>query len=406
MRQYIIVPAGYEGFTTYVHADGEHRISGTNADMVVQIIADPTQSEWSTILYKLQGDPRSKINARILDGNCLDSIAKDWIPYINENKCQIIIDTSSESWGPIYENYDRRHNDEKINLHVILTEKAQYLGIDPTRVTWVTGDLNAEKYLVNFDGIKVKSYCAFYYQWSVSAPDNLIDFSKFDFLKEQEFNTNAVCLMRDSSKEHRLYTVNKIVNDDIRWHDIMTTMPQSLYNNTICDNFKHHYIYYRDTAVPYDWDNFRSHILKYYTHAPHTVPNDDIKQALHQSLFSLVSESDCQSGKMFITYSTFRAILAIRPFVIIGNSGILQQLKDWGFRTYASIVDETYDTEQDMYRRVSLAIDSLMAHKFQDLSRQERFDKVKDIAEYNRAHLINTLTIFHNEYLNLFKGGI
>ena len=133
------------------------------------------------------------------------------------------------------------------------------------------------------------------------------------------------------------------------------------------------------------------------------MPDDDIALAIHRSLFSLVSESDCQSGKMFITYTTFRAILSMRPFVILGNEGILRQLKQWGFKTYDSIVDESYDDEPDMYRRVSSAIDSVVSHKLQDLSMLERFDSIKDIAKYNYNHFMNTYASMRDEYLNLFN---
>ena len=389
MQHQIIIPEEYahEHYPTHLSIFNE--------------IDNPSEVEWSTILYILHGDPGSECNRNILNGDCLDSIPTDWIPYINNQSCQIIINTSSESWGPLY-NDDRRNNDEKIDLHYILTQKALTLGINYDMITWVTGDLNAEKYLQHYDGVKVKSYCTFFFQ-AMNA-ENLLDFSAVDFLDidEDTFNTIALCLMRDTAKEHRLYTIDKIYNDNLSAY-ITTTTPRILNDNTLCDNFKHHYFYYKDSVVPYDWDSFRSNILNHYTYAPHTVPDDDIALAIHRSLFSLVSESDCQSGKMFITYTTFRAILSMRPFVILGNQGILRQLKQWGFKTYDSIVDESYDDEPDMYRRVSSAIDSVVSHKLQDLSMLERFDSIKDIAKYNYNHFMNTYASMRDEYLNLFN---
>ena len=326
MQHQIIIPEEYahEHYPTHLSIFNE--------------IDNPSEVEWSTILYILHGDPGSECNRNILNGDCLDSIPTDWIPYINNQSCQIIINTSSESWGPLY-NDDRRNNDEKIDFSAV-----GFLDID-----------------------------------------------------EDTFNTIALCLMRDTAKEHRLYTIDKIYNDNLSAY-ITTTTPRILNDNTLCDNFKHHYFYYKDSVVPYDWDSFRPNILNHYT-----VPDDDIALAIHRSLFSLVSESDCQSGKMFITYTTFRAILSMRPFVILGNQGILRQLKQWGFKTYDSIVDESYDDEPDMYRRVSSAIDSVVSHKLQDLSMLERFDSIKDIAKYNYNHFMNTYASMRDEYLNLFN---
>ena len=44
-----------------------------------------------------------------------------------------------------------------------------------------------------------------------------------------------------------------------------------------------------------------------------------------------------------MTEKTFKPILNLQPFVIIGNPGSLQLLKDLGYKTFESVIKEDYD---------------------------------------------------------------
>lgn len=58
-----------------------------------------------------------------------------------------------------------------------------------------------------------------------------------------------------------------------------------------------------------------------------------------------------QSGGAFITEKTFKPIKHAQPFFIAGCVGSLQVLRNLGYRTFDSVLDNSYDTIQDNTQR-------------------------------------------------------
>ena len=54
-----------------------------------------------------------------------------------------------------------------------------------------------------------------------------------------------------------------------------------------------------------------------------------------------------QSGGAFITEKTFKAVLNAHPFVVFGCPGTLATLRDLGYRTFDTVIDNSYDTIAD-----------------------------------------------------------
>lgn len=78
----------------------------------------------------------------------------------------------------------------------------------------------------------------------------------------------------------------------------------------------------------------------------------DIYQRLYdpnwysETYFSMVLETTISKdlSDIFITEKTFKPIMHGHPFMIYGQTGILAELKRWGFETYENIFDENYDS--------------------------------------------------------------
>jgi hypothetical protein len=62
---------------------------------------------------------------------------------------------------------------------------------------------------------------------------------------------------------------------------------------------------------------------------------------------NVVNETHHPDDIVFITEKTYRSINYCRPFVINGDSGSLQYLKDMGFKTFEKFWDESYDADDD-----------------------------------------------------------
>ena len=105
------------------------------------------------------------------------------------------------------------------------------------------------------------------------------------------------------------------------------------------------------------------------------------------SLLYLVTETVAAGQRLHLTEKTFKPICLAMPFVLLSTQYSLRYLRSYGFKTFDTIWDETYDTIQDDGQRI-LAIAELL----QDLDRkplkekQELFAACKAIVEHNYRH--------------------
>jgi len=109
----------------------------------------------------------------------------------------------------------------------------------------------------------------------------------------------------------------------------------------------------------------------------HSIP----KQIYDNSWYSVVAETN--SGTTFITEKTTKCLLAGRIFILFGNQGILAKLKEYGYKTFDTIIDESYDKEPNDYKRADIAFEQVMK-----LANMHDHDKV-----YNKVHEI----LVHNQ---------
>jgi hypothetical protein len=74
-----------------------------------------------------------------------------------------------------------------------------------------------------------------------------------------------------------------------------------------------------------------------------------------------------QSGGAFITEKTYKCIKFGQPFVIVGAVGSLAALRSAGYRTFDSVIDNSYDTIVDNTQRCLAIKETLQQIKQQDL---------------------------------------
>jgi hypothetical protein len=74
-----------------------------------------------------------------------------------------------------------------------------------------------------------------------------------------------------------------------------------------------------------------------------------------------------QSGGAFITEKTYKCIKFGQPFVIVGAVGSLAALRSAGYRTFDSVIDNSYDSIVDNTQRCLAVKETLQQIKQQDL---------------------------------------
>lgn len=106
-----------------------------------------------------------------------------------------------------------------------------------------------------------------------------------------------------------------------------------------------------------------------------------------ESLCHVVTETVYYGRRHHLTEKTFKPICLKMPFVMVSSAGSLAYLRSYGFKTFGSVWDESYDLEIDDHKRLSKIADLLswldgLDHR----ALQELYIKARPIIEYNHDH--------------------
>jgi len=107
------------------------------------------------------------------------------------------------------------------------------------------------------------------------------------------------------------------------------------------------------------------------------VPED----IYNRCAYSIVTETRMADDHVFITEKTAKCLIARRLFVMFAGPGYLRHLRDLGFRTFGSIIDESYDDEPDRLLRWSRAFDQV--EQLISRPQEEVLNECKPILEHN-----------------------
>lgn len=151
------------------------------------------------------------------------------------------------------------------------------------------------------------------------------------------------------------------------------------------------------------------HFLK---HAPYTSDTLDQAQRNNHSLLepkyytnsycNIVMETHFdadQSGGTFLTEKTFKPIKHGQMFFVAGPAGSLQVLRDMGYRTFDSVLDNAYDRITNNTQRWQRLRDAIKQAQYR-LS--DRFDAARSDIEHNQQLFLSLKT----QRLNTLIGKI
>jgi hypothetical protein len=110
----------------------------------------------------------------------------------------------------------------------------------------------------------------------------------------------------------------------------------------------------------------------------------------------VVLETLFDDSRLHLTEKVLRPIACAQPFILAGTSGSLQYLRSYGFQTYHTVWDESYDLIEDPQQRL-LAIVEVMKkiQSWTPAQREQNLARCREISEHNRQHF------FSQEFFNL-----
>lgn len=258
--------------------------------------------------------------------------------------------------------------------------------------------------MFNIERIKVIEFNLFYY-----FPDKVIDQPVLQLKKDYLFsNLNGISrthrkivlcslLEKDLLKDGMVSwgqgsevidsqddTINKSkfkgLPDDLHLRTIVPKFTRVNEELSLCKISKQQQIKYQTTLE----SSFRSDSVYGNPNGPDTRWRADF---LQQSFVYLVTESVGNYPHVYLTEKTWKAIVSMMPFLIVGATGTLKYLKNNGFKTFDSLWDESYDEIENLYERVNRITNILVHLRTQNLD--QLFQKCIPILEHNFAHLRN-----------------
>lgn len=105
------------------------------------------------------------------------------------------------------------------------------------------------------------------------------------------------------------------------------------------------------------------------------------------AFWHIVTETVFYYDKLHLTEKIFKPIVSKQPFMLLAAAGNLAYLKSYGFKTFDSVIDESYDNIQDNDERVEAVVKQLQWYCA--LSAEEKqavIERLAPIVEYNFHH--------------------
>ena len=149
-----------------------------------------------------------------------------------------------------------------------------------------------------------------------------------------------------------------------------------------------------------EFDPYTPIISDYYHNVSQTLPIE-----IYNSCYlNLVVETDIDWQDCFlISEKTLKAIITGIPFVIVSTPFFLKNLQQYGFRSYNTLWDESYDNEIDYHKRVEKIIQLLQTLNTFDW--QQHVKQLQEIADHNLRNLLNSDKIM-NDFFYDFEQTI
>lgn len=126
-----------------------------------------------------------------------------------------------------------------------------------------------------------------------------------------------------------------------------------------------------------DWEGTRQISSDY---SAKIVVEDAINTAIH-----LVAETIFDGNKIHVTEKTFKPMVMNQPFILFASSGTLKYLREYGFKTFADIWDESYDLVTDPDSRLDKIVNLInLLYQLPESEFRNLINRCRPIVEHNR----------------------
>ena len=183
-------------------------------------------------------------------------------------------------------------------------------------------------------------------------------------------------------REYRLKFLSRLVETELHQHSLVSV-------SNHCSkgyHYQQHEFHNTDFAVDHIdiLDNINNNSVDSSASADYDVKD------FNNTQISVVLETEFDTERIHLTEKILRAVACGHPFLLAAGPLSLQYLRDYGFKTFAPWIDETYDLEQNSLSRLNKIIESMQ--KIQQLTGHERdvfLKEIRKIAQFNKRHFFS-----------------
>lgn len=236
-------------------------------------------------------------------------------------------------------------------------------------------NLNVEFYLTCFKNDSVHNIDHFFDYFIEHIEVDWNFFDNYEIEREKKFIT-----LNNRKRQHRIDLKNFLNDNNILKDSFYSFNWENNFNfnnNIVNNNFN-----FRDVRQYY-------FLLKHLTlkKIKHYFINDDLWtnlemiQLFKKSLFYIITERDYSNNCIFPTEKIYKSFLYKIPFILIGNPGTLNYLKQKGFKTFFPFINESYDNELNYQKRKKMIYDEIL--RLNSINLKNLYIDCNDIMKYN-----------------------
>jgi len=125
-------------------------------------------------------------------------------------------------------------------------------------------------------------------------------------------------------------------------------------------------------------------------------PGFDFKETYQKVYFDVVTESCFATDSIYCSEKIYKPISQLLPFLVLGPNGILEKVKQQGFKTFSPFIDESYDDEANHEKRFLMVVNEInriCSFPLKDLHKW--YYDILDTLEFNQKHLLKYKKVDH-----------
>jgi len=329
------------------------------------------------------------------ENTLLSGVSEEVIHATQSGQCKIILWSANEGYDPFqYEIFDNIYKD--LEEYEIPLENFIYISgnliIDTLHQTWCS--LNGRGNLVKCIPFNNELYDSYEkMQPSVIFDEDSKDRDKYFLLLNRAPRIHRMALISWLHSKNLLEnTLTSYPSEELAPYNFSKRIHLSRY-------FSNHLFVDKSTKS----DALRAWKDLEKKHLPLIVDVDEwstnhygtsVDWLYSRTFFSVITESIFDDVSLFLDEKVWKPIYNYHPFIILGCPNLLKKLKEFGFKTFHPLINETYDSEFNHGKRMCMIIEEverLCSMSFDELKKW--YKELIPILKHNRDVLHNNQLI-------------